>query len=201
MRNKEQTKRKLIDTVRLIFQKEGYAGLGLNKIARIAGVDKKLIYRYFGNLDGLIEAYVMDTDYWMRFADGVRELSVPAEVQDLKKLLGAILKNQFLYFYEDQEMQQLILWELSAKSDLMRSIHHTREEMGKSLLELTDPHFKNKAVNFRAIAALLVGGIYYTILHTRHNGGMFSDVDLSTPEGRQEIIKAIDQVLDLTFSI
>ena len=192
--------RKLINAVALIFKNEGYAGLGVNKVARQAEVDKKLIYRYFGSFDRLIEAYVVETDYWMRFADHMRELKIPEDAPGMQQLLSRVLKNQFLYFHEDKEMQQLILWELSAKSNLMKSIHNTRENMGKQFLEISDPYLEKKAVNFRAIAALLVGGIYYMILHTRHNGGMFSDVDLASDRGRQDILNAIDQVVHMAFS-
>ncbi|GAB3921743.1 TetR/AcrR family transcriptional regulator [Mucilaginibacter myungsuensis] len=201
MRDKEQTKRKLINAVAQVFKNEGYAGLGVNKIARLAGTDKKLIYRYFGTFEGLVEAYVVETDYWMRFADQLNELRVPEGMEEMKRLLGYILKNQFLYFYEDKEMQQLIFWELAAKSDLMRSIHQTREVKGQQLLEMTDHYLEKGKVNFRAIAALLVGGIYYMILHTRNNGSMFSDIDLSKPDGRQDILNAIDAILDMTFKL
>jgi hypothetical protein len=81
----------------------------------------------------------------------------------------------------------------------MRSIHRTREAMGQQFLERTDPYFSKSLINFRAVAALLVGGIYYTILHTRNNGGIFSDVDLSKPNGRQDILDAIDQILNILF--
>lgn len=48
--NKENTKRKLIYAVGEIFKTEGPSGLGVNKVARIAGVNKKLFYRYFTSL-------------------------------------------------------------------------------------------------------------------------------------------------------
>ena len=200
-KNKEQTKRKLIEAVAVIFRTEGYRGLGVNKVAKLAGVHKKLIYRYFGGFEQLVEAYVVETDYWMQFADHMRQLTLPKDINETKNLIGHLLKNQFLYFQADEQMQQLILWELSTNSNLMRSIHRTREAMGQQFLELTDPYFSKSQVNFRAIAALLVGGIYYTILHTRHNGGMFSDVDLSKPAGRQDILNAIDVILEMTFRL
>lgn len=191
--------RKLINAVAFIFKNEGYAGLGVNKVARQAEVNKKLIYRYFGSFERLIEAYVVETDYWMRFADHMRELKIPENAPDMQRLLSQVLQNQFLYFQEDKEMQQLILWELSAKSDLMKSIHNTRETMGKQFLEMSDPYLEKKGVNFRAIAALLVGGIYYMTLHMRYNGGMFSDVNLASDRGRQDILNAIDQVVHMAF--
>ena len=38
-------------------------------------------------------------------------------------------------------MQRLILWELTANSPLMKSIHNARESMGQKLFETTDEHF------------------------------------------------------------
>ena len=54
-RNKEQTKDKLLEAVRAIIRKEGFQNIGVNKVAKEAGVDKVLIYRYFGNLEGLLK--------------------------------------------------------------------------------------------------------------------------------------------------
>ncbi|MEO7215153.1 MAG: TetR/AcrR family transcriptional regulator [Mucilaginibacter sp.] len=200
MTDKEQTKRKLIAAVAHIFRTEGYAGLGVNKVAKLAGVSKKLIYRYFRSFERLVEAYVIETDYWMQFSGELRQLTVPKDMDGTKRLISHILKNQFLYFQADKEMQQLILWELSSNSDLMRSIHRTREMMGQQVLEMADPYLNKSSINFRAIAALIVGGIYYTILHTRYNGGLFTDLDLSTDTGREDILTAIDQLVNIAFN-
>jgi AcrR family transcriptional regulator len=199
MKDKEKTKKKMIEAVASIFKTEGHAGLGVNRVARMAGVNKKLIYRYFGTFDNLIEQYVTETDYWMRFIDHIGEIKSANDLAGVQKLIEDILKNQFLYFYSDKEMQNLMLWELTTKSTLMQSIHRTREIMGQRLLELTDPYFAESTINFRAVAALLVGGIYYTILHTRHNGGMFSDVDLASEKGKADILVAIDHIVSSTF--
>ncbi|NNU34416.1 hypothetical protein HK413_10260 [Mucilaginibacter sp. S1162] len=117
----------------------------------------------------------------------------------LQGLITEVLKNQYKYFLSEREMQRLILWEISANSPLMKSIHNARESNGQAMLEMTDPHFKDKKVNFRAIAALLVGGIYYTILHTQFNGGMFCDLDISTQEGQNEMLTAIEEIVGWAF--
>jgi AcrR family transcriptional regulator len=198
VKNKELTKRKLIDAVGEVFRTEGHAGLGINKVAKVAGVHKKLIYRYFKNdFNNLVEEYILETDYWMTFADKVQEMI--DQESGTQKLITDILQNQFRFFYLDKQMQKLILWEVSTDSPLMRSIHNARERTGQRLLELTDDHFNKTGVNFRAVAALLVGGIYYTILHTRYNGGIFSDIDLSTESGRNEILNAIKMIITWAF--
>ncbi|MGZ3891001.1 MAG: TetR/AcrR family transcriptional regulator, partial [Mucilaginibacter sp.] len=74
-----------------------------------------------------------------------------------------------------------------------------RETNGQKILEMTDDHFGNKKVNFRAVSALLVGGIYYTILHSRFVGGTFCDLDINSREGQNEILKAIEQTVGWAF--
>ncbi|GAA4910226.1 TetR/AcrR family transcriptional regulator [Mucilaginibacter defluvii] len=200
IRNKELTKRKLIDAVGQILRKDGYAGLGVNKVAKQAGVTKKLIYDYFDrDFNNLMEAYILETDYWMMFADKVKELTERHAFTDHQKLITDILQNQFRYFHLEKQVQELIIWEVTSKSPLMRSIHNVRESLGQQLFEMTDTHFKKTNINFRAVAALLVGGIYYSILHTRHNGGSFSGLDLSTEKGRDEMLEAIEMIVGWAY--
>lgn len=199
-KDKERTKRKLIDAVGQIFKTYGHSQLGVNKVARTAGVSKKLIYRYFGSFDALVEAYVVETDFWINFAVKLAEIPKNVIQSDIRNFISQILTAQFDHFSSNFEMQQLILWELSAASTLMRSIHRTREMLGQQLLEQTDPHFSERKLNFRAVAALLVGGIYYTILHTRHNGGIFADLDLTSEKGRNDIRDAIAFLVDSSFN-
>ena len=199
MKDKENTKRKLILAVGEVIKGEGFQNLKISKISKYANVDRKLIYRYFGNLDYLVEAYILENDYWMVFADKMKQMLIDKEFTDSEQLITEILKNQFKFFGSQTEMQRLILWELSVNSPLMRSIHNTRESMGQEFLELADPHFAGGKVNFRAIAALLVGGIYYTILHTVYNGGTFAGIDLNSQNGKDDVLKAIEQIVHWAY--
>jgi AcrR family transcriptional regulator len=199
MKNKEKTKRKLVWAVGEMIRLDGFDSLSASKVARKAEVDRKLIGRYFGGLQKLIEAYVMENDYWILFTDRVNEILGSTEFPSSKELITSILQNQFSYFIAEKNMQRLILWELTTSSPLMKSIHNARESLGQKLLEITDPHFKNSNVNFRAIGALIVGGIYYTILHTIYNGGTFTDMDINSDDGQKEILRAIGQIVDWAY--
>lgn len=199
MKDKEQTKRKLIQAVGEIIKTEGFSNLKISKIAKKAEVDRKLIYRYFGNLDYLIEAYVVENDYWLIFSDQMKEMLGQHDYAGSQELITAILQNQLKFFISQKEMQRLILWELSVDNPLMRSIHNARESIGQEFFELTDKHFGNSKVNFRAVAALLVGGIYYTILHTVYNGGAFTGLNINSQEGFDEIQNAIAQIVGWAY--
>lgn len=64
MKNKENTKKKLLEAVGNIMKDKGAAGLGVNKVAKKAGVSKMLIYRYFGSYETLIQTYIQEKDFW-----------------------------------------------------------------------------------------------------------------------------------------
>ena len=76
MKDKENTKRKLIQAVGEVIKAEGFHNLKISKISSKANVDRKLIYRYFGSLNYLIEAYILENDYWMVFADKMKQMLV-----------------------------------------------------------------------------------------------------------------------------
>lgn len=53
-KNREHTKEKIFRAVLNILEKDGFTAVGINLIAREAGVDKVLIYRYFGGMPELL---------------------------------------------------------------------------------------------------------------------------------------------------
>jgi AcrR family transcriptional regulator len=195
-KNKEATKRILIDAVGEIIRTEGYTALGVNNIALKADVDKILIYRYFTTPENLIETYVREKDYWLIFSEKIRNAA--AEKQgDLKEIVTGILENQFDFFYQEQEMQQLILWEIAGKSELMKEIALARESQAVDLLNAADDHFRGSGINFRMLSALLSAGIYYMTLHK--DIGEFCGIDLNQPHQREELKRTVRQNIGMIF--
>ena len=200
VKNKEQTMQRLIDAVGTIIKHKGYKGLGLNTIAKEADVSKILIHRYFGGVDQLVEAYVLKNDYWIAKAKDVnREASGNTDRETLKNLVSDLLKGHFEYFNTHEEMRSIILWEITEKTDLLNSISHVREEVGKLLLEKSAPLFKNSKKSLKGITALMVSAIYYMILHAKKNESSICGIDINSQEGQIEILKTIEQIVDWAF--
>lgn len=61
-RNRVLTEQRLLDAVGEIITEEGMEGVRVNRVANRAGVNKILIYRYFGGVDGLREAYISQSE-------------------------------------------------------------------------------------------------------------------------------------------
>ena len=200
IKNRILTEKKLIAAVGTIIKSKGYKGLSLNGVARVAGVNKNLIYRYFGDLDQLVITYLKEKDYWLGKTSALAINEEEFEEGDLlQQQVIHLLQNQLDYFYNEEEMQSLILSELSENNKLLQYLSSCREELAAPLLGVTDEYFKESSVNFRGISALLVAGIYYLVLQSKKNDGKMCGIDLNTMEGKGLIKAAIKEIIVSAF--
>ncbi|WP_437918148.1 TetR/AcrR family transcriptional regulator [Sphingobacterium sp. LRF_L2] len=199
IRDKEKTKRRLIATVGKVLQKYTYSGLTITNIAKESGLNPKLIYLYFGSLDGLIEEYILEKDFW-----SAKSKVQFTELLEKPELIGAEATNevfqlQFDSFLKDKSIQRIIHWEMGMKNKLLRKVADDREEVGNLLLDHVDKHFEGTDVDIRATLAIILGGIYYLTLHAKNNGSTISGIDINEDEGRERIEKAISRLIFREF--
>lgn len=198
VRNKERTKLKLIASVGEVLRRHGYSALGVNKIAEISGVDKKLIYRYFGNVDNLIETYIKEKDYYVSLSDDVIEKELQKDKSHAKNILDNLLVNQFKSIFDSKELQQIMLLEING-SKMMQEMASIREELGRQIFELSDALFEPTDLDLRAKVAIDVAGIYYMILHSQSIGTTFCGLNINSHKDRARIIKTLKQTLSLYY--
>lgn len=194
-RSKEKSKQKLLNAVGKLLKTKGYTALKVNDIAATAGLDKKLIYNYFGGTDALIDEYIRNNDFWSNVEN------VPADISDGgEAYIKQMLSSQFDYMFKNKEFQRVILWRLSESRKSLRKLTEKQEENGERLLQaFIDPHFGNNAKRHRAIAALLVSGLYYLNLYQAVNGSIFCGLDMKSEEGRNEVKEAINFLVTQTY--
>ncbi len=197
VRNKERTKQKLLDAVGELLHTKGFAGLKVNDIARTAGLDKKLIYTYFGGCDELIDEYVRTQDFWSNVTE---QDAGPIPADGGKTFTKAMLSAQFDQVYQNKELQRILLWGLLEDRPSLKKLAQDREDVGAVLFKhLTDPHFGDQAERFRAVTALLISGIYYLDIYATTNDTTFCGLDLKSESGRARIKEALSFLIDKTY--
>lgn len=196
-KNKENSKKLFLEAVGKILKTKGYAALGINEIAATAGLNKKLIYRYFGGIEQLLDEYVLAQDFW----SNVKGDKVPKAIDDGgQAFLKQMFQTQFDRVYDNRELQKVLLWRLAEERSSLRKLTEEQEHAGEELFEqIVQPHFGESTPTFRAIAAIMVSGLYYLDLYAAHNGSIFCGVDIASADGRQEIKKAMDFLVDQTY--
>ncbi|MEM6264368.1 MAG: TetR/AcrR family transcriptional regulator [Bacteroidota bacterium] len=58
VRNRKNSEKKFILAVGSLLEQSGFQSIGVNSLAKEAGLDKVLIYRYFEGIEGLLNAYI-----------------------------------------------------------------------------------------------------------------------------------------------
>jgi len=197
-RNKEQSKQQFLNTVGKILRTKGHAALKVNDIALTAGLDKKLIYRYFGSTEQLLDEYLHQQDFW----SNVSEDAVSTEIKDGgQEFLTQMLLEQFNYVGQNKAFQKVLLWSLTEQRKSLQKLIDDQETNGEVLFEnIMAPHFGDKITNCRAVLAILVSGLYYLNLFTEVNGSKFCGIDLKTEEGKSKIQEAISFLVKQTYS-
>lgn len=198
--DKERSTQKLIDAVGTIIKTKGYIGLSATNISEAAGLSRRLITIYFGSIDNLIETYVRGKDYWVAASGDAVGLMEKNQGENTRQILECLLQNQMDYFFNDEEMQKIVLWQISQRSQIMYEVCEERERLGSHFFALADKELKGKNIDLRAVAGLLVAGIYYMVLHAKSSDSLFCEIDINKPEGMKRIKDAISLILKNTYN-
>jgi AcrR family transcriptional regulator len=198
-RNADATKRRLVEAVGAILARDGFAKLGVSAIAHEARTDKVLIYRYFGGLPQLFEAYAESTNFWPtveEMAGGTLEelMMLPLEAR-VERAVGSYIRQ----IRARPLTQEILAWELSERNEVTSRLEGVRERRGLALMKAL-AHDLPAEVDLPSIAGVLAGAVHYLLLRARKIR-VFNGIDLRADEGwtrieaaaRSMIIGAIDR--------
>lgn len=175
-RNRELTTQRLLAAVGEVLAREGFAALGVNAVAREAGVDKVLIYRYFGGLPGLLAAWGRSGQFWPT----VDELL--AHEPGLLALPAAERYARFFEHFIDALRERPLTLEVLAaevqhRNELTAVLEAEREAWGEQAFRtLGGPEFAARP-EMRGLTLLLVAGVQYLLLRSRRIR-LFGGLDL-----------------------
>jgi len=194
-RNKEETKDRIIDAVGRLLAEGGLRKLGVNAVAREAGVDKVLIYRYFGGMPELLKAFGISGDFWPTFEEltggdleGLRKKPIPEAAATVLHNFARALQSRPL-------TSEILAWETVERNELTEVLETVREESAVRLLEELSPEARESGVDLAAITGLLGAAIMYLVIRSRHVK-VFNAVDIGSEDGWQRLEAAMTAICE-----
>jgi AcrR family transcriptional regulator len=190
-RDKSATRRKIIEAVRRILMQEQSSQIGVNAIAKEAGVDKVMIYRYFGNLERLLTAFAEDQDTWPPLELLLKKKSELPKENSLEIALTGYLTNYLGELRRDHVAKEISRWALNERNALTNFMESEREKQGKSLMnQLPFDQNENPDVDLSSIISLLHAGITHLVLSAK-NSDYYMGIDLKSARGWKRIEGAL----------
>ncbi len=137
-RNREKTREKIINGAIALLTRTGFRDFGINGVAREAECDKVLLYRYFGDLEGLLAAvaesvkFFPDPDRFLRVS--VADSGYRSEAERVAALLYAYAKE----LRERPLTAQMINWFGIVENPMVETCENARKDFETALLEEGD---------------------------------------------------------------
>jgi AcrR family transcriptional regulator len=190
-KNREKTEAKLVQAIAEVLAEKGFTKLGINAVARQAGVDKVLIYRYFDDLNGLMEAYAKSSDFWPSSAELLGEGDELAQLSAMPFADGfaEVFRRYSKAIRARPLTLEILSWETIDRNALTIALEEVRESMGLELMaflaEMNPPQ-----ADWQAIANIFSGAIHYLAIRSR-KVTVFSGMDIAGEEDWDRLIDSI----------
>jgi AcrR family transcriptional regulator len=176
-RDRPKTEQGILDAAKAVLAETGFSAFGVNAIARRAGCDKQLIYRYFGGLDGLIDAIALDLADLFRDAMG----DDPAQAfPTYEALIEHLLLSLLDAFLASDLLLRVAAWEVFDPTPVTIRLSHQR---GAALAAWVEARrgalLPPPGVDAAAINASLIASVQHLVLSARAVGS-FAGIPLET---------------------
>ena len=197
VKGKEAKKRRLIQVIGEILDTDGFQGLGVNKVAKRAGMDKVLIYRYFGGLPELVLAFSKTVDFWPSLDELLGEH--PDQLDDLgpEEQLAFFFKSYLQALRRRPTTMNLLLWRITENNELTKRFEAFGTRIALEFFERLEKIPTD--LDLTAVVVLMFGAINNLILLSR-NRRVVGGIDLHDEKGWQRIETGIDMLLRGIFS-
>jgi AcrR family transcriptional regulator len=167
-RDRAETERKILAAVGETLAEAGFRGLGVNAVAQRAGVDKVLIYRYFGGLPELLAAYAERGDFWY----SVDEIAGQSGDQPGQHTIAAWMELAFRRHVAWLKARPLTLeimaWEMVERNELTAALSAVREARGLAIMARIAARFDlPAALDLAALVALFAAATNYLLIRAR----------------------------------
>ena len=166
--SRADTEQRLLGAVETLLLEQGFPAVGVNAVARSAGCDKVLIYRYFGGFDGLLERFAGERDLWWDLDEIIEEDMDRISQYSLAQYLELLLRRHIQALRKRPLTQEILAWELSADNPLTRALHRQRSERGQQLVKQIRHLFQQPGIDIGGILGIFGAAINYLVIRTRH---------------------------------
>jgi AcrR family transcriptional regulator len=193
-RDSDAMRARILAAVGALILRDGLAGVGINALARQAGCDKVLIYRYFGDLEGVYAAYAAKSDFWWTL-DDLTEGIDPARTP-LAEALKTMLRRHAKALRSRPITLAVLAAELTNRTALVVALETLRERRALQASAWIGERYQlPPGVDFEALSMLLGVAINYLAVRARTIAVM-SGVRIASDADWKRVFAAIDAIVD-----
>lgn len=188
---RQQTEKRIMQALEDQIHETGMVGVGVNAIAKRAGVSKELIYRYFDGLPGLMLQWMQTQDFWT--GKSAMLLDASSEEQSLQQIILNMLAAQIDALAKNDALKEIRRWELIERNEVSAQLATRREKAARSFIDELTAINDEPGADIAAMLSVMLAGVLYLSLRSKTESH-FLGVPIRTDEGWERIRKALEQL-------
>ncbi len=198
IKDRAATEKAIFAAAKSLLAEEGFQGFGINAVARRAGCDKQLIYRYFGGLEGLVAAIGADLGSWVKDR-------IPEDTGGMFLLTyGDLMEKLALYYIEalrsDPLVCKIIAWEVSENTPQVKQLADARAKaLAKWLERMRGSLEAPKGIDTATVNAVIFAAIQHLVISSVISG-QFAGVGLKSARDWDKIGTAVKRIVRGVYS-
>ncbi|MCM1311852.1 MAG: TetR/AcrR family transcriptional regulator [Bacteroides sp.] len=188
-RTKAEIERLINKAAKDVILKKGFTRTKVLDIIKRAKIEAVTFYLRYRNQEEFYDEFIKEYDYWFHDALNIPQdkLYTPQGYIEIFQRLSDALEK-------DSVMLELLRWEVNETNGTTRRSAMNREFHTLPIAAAFEKTFSHCPIDIIAISSLLIAGIYYLNLH--RDVSPFCGIDVSTVEGRNRLLKAIESLTE-----
>ncbi len=191
---RESTKAALIDAFEEIISQEGIAAVGVNAVAKKAGVGKPLIYKYFGGFDGLVRAWAAQSKVWGSDDDIFSALNENKSADPIS-VIRSYMTQSATELRSKPIALQIMAQSLLGETDLTAGLEAAKEDSGSHHEDLYESGGVFDDPDISALLLVMYAASQYLALRS-YKQTNFNGIPLETEHGWQAMMTMMTRVFD-----
>jgi AcrR family transcriptional regulator len=192
-RDKEATQKKILQAFERLITRDGLHNVGINAVAREAGVDKVLVYRYFGGVPQLLAALASQHPLWPSFEEVIGTNALGAADLSAEEIAFRFLTGLVRELRKRPLSLAVLRAELVEQSSLTRELSRAREKWADDMLEYLQSTGVSPEV-MAPVAAILSAGLLHLLLNPAL-ADAFGGVDLKHEDGWKKMEEVLRRMV------
>ena len=191
---REATEAEIVNAFDRVVRRNGLRNIGVNEVIKEAGIGKALLYRYFGGLPGLAQAWGQHKQIWPDSSELADLLDAPASTSAAEQIKRMVLHHANS-LRDDPVRVELLADEFLRPTAISEALSEIRAQVGNEHARIFGNNERLVNDDDRVVMIVLMAAAAYLAMHAVKSP-CYMGRDIGSDEGWQKLLQHFERIID-----